>query len=210
MKASETFETVSEIIMPDFSAFDISDFLLSIYGGTLPSNTSVVAELAKLFGISALLEDLPEVKPTTDIGLVFGQICSEIEQEFFQPVAASVVESPAPATAKASSRYIRKRLPDNAQLLQLPRSATSNDSLTALSTTSIQSCPRAVVKTTPKRSIVTSTGTLAAESSFLAAVTTVGRLQCEAPRIFVTDEVWQGQVRPIAFNLNLSGFDYQL
>ncbi len=39
MKASETSEAVAEIIVPDFSAFDISDFLLAIYGGPLPAAT---------------------------------------------------------------------------------------------------------------------------------------------------------------------------
>jgi len=199
MKASDTFETISEIIVPDFSAFDISEFLLSLYGGTLPGKPARAVELAKLFGISALLEDsLVDVKPTSDIGLVFGQICSEIEQEFFQP--AAVVESPAPMSSKASSRYIRKRLPDNAQLLQLPISAAV-DSLATLSSpsTTIQHYTTAAVKTAKataasKRFVVTSSGTQAADSSFLAAVTSGPRDQSEAPQVFVTDEVWQGQV----------------
>ena len=211
MLAAETFETVSEVIVPDFSAFDISDFLLSVYGGNLPADTSTFVELAQLFGISALLGDVPSVKPTTDIGAVFGQICSEIEQEFFQP---AVVESPVPASARSTSRYIRKRLPDNAQLLQLPRSVVSDNSAAFVTaSSSIQSYAAAPVKTATrttaasKRVVVASAGGAVALDGDYVAVTTDLQDQGEPPQVFVTDEVWEGQVSHIGFVSNQNSSD---
>ena len=91
----DSSETV--VIVPDFSAYDISDFLMALYGGLLPENTSNFEQILDLFQISPLkhqkivsgqqFETSPDSK--IDVGQVFGQICSEIEQEFLPSIAAS-------------------------------------------------------------------------------------------------------------------------
>jgi hypothetical protein len=77
MHLSEIDKDLPEIviIVPDFSAYDLSDFLLSLYGGALPADTTAVQQLVDLFRMR-----LPKQKSSVDIRHVFGQICSEIEQ----------------------------------------------------------------------------------------------------------------------------------
>jgi len=85
------------VIVPDFSAYDISDFLMALYGGSLPENTTNFEQILQLFLISPFkhrkvvsghhFEPSPDSK--IDVGQVFGQICSEIEQEFLPAIAAS-------------------------------------------------------------------------------------------------------------------------
>ena len=89
------------IIIPDFSAYDLSDFLMALYGGPLPDKTSTFEQIVDLFGIS-IPDDSPsfdlnsnkkevESQHLTDLGQVFGQICSEIEQEFLPAISGPQV-----------------------------------------------------------------------------------------------------------------------
>ena len=84
------------IIIPDFSAYDLSDFLMGLYGGPLPDKTSTFEQIVELFGISTpdspsfdLNSNKKEVESQhlTDLGQVFGQMCSEIEQEFLPAIS---------------------------------------------------------------------------------------------------------------------------
>jgi hypothetical protein len=87
------------IIVPDFSAFDVSDFLVALYGGPVPPDTSAFEQIVRMFDISMMKSNKNNVdkdSAASDVGRVFGQLCSEIEKEFFPPPAVQRVLEHAP------------------------------------------------------------------------------------------------------------------
>ena len=82
------------IIVPDFSAFDISDFLVALYGGPVPPVTLAFEQIVRMFDISmkSNKNDVDKDSAASDVGRVFGQLCSEIEKEFFPPAVQRVLE----------------------------------------------------------------------------------------------------------------------
>jgi len=63
MRISDQSENVCEIILPDFSAFDLSDFVIALYGGPLPADTTAFEQLSDFFRLSIFK---PNIGPSND------------------------------------------------------------------------------------------------------------------------------------------------